>query len=87
MTLTLFNHRADFDEFHAANPEVYAEFVRRARAERDAGAKRISARTIVEDMRRDWKMTIDNNHVPRYARMLAAQEPAFKGLLRFRGRA
>lgn len=46
--------RAAFDAFHHRNPHVYAELVRRARAVKANGARRLGMRMLVEVLR--WDM-------------------------------
>lgn len=72
-----------FEQFHAANPDVYATLVRLARQYRDRVGKCPGIGMLWEVMRwtvametRDatvWKL--NNNLRSRYARLIEAQEP------------
>lgn len=86
-----------FDEFHASNPEVYAELVKLARQVKTAGFKKFGIRMIWERMR--WSFTVEqvkrvdgdeykfNDHyTPFYARLIMAQEPDLCGLFEVRTR-
>ena len=80
-----------FREFHRANPHVYSLFRAYARQAKSAGRTRIGARSIGERIR--WFTTVEtigdnfkiNDHCwPYYARMLAIEEPEFRGFFQTR---
>lgn len=75
-----------FEEFHAAHPEVYDEFVRLARLARRKGHKRVGMKMLAELVR--WHFIVDREYdaeaetfalnnvvVSRYARLIMEQEP------------
>lgn len=73
-----------FQEFHAANPAVYAEFARYSRQMREAGRDRYSAYGVVEVLR--WHRNIattgdvfkiNNNFVPIYVRLFVLRHPEY----------
>ena len=76
-----------FEAFHAAHPDVYALFRRFAGELRAAGRTRFGAKALAERIRWHYATTsgggpdfkLNNNFVSRYARLLAADDPAFEG--------
>lgn len=74
--------QANFEKFHAENPQVYTLLVKYARQAKAAGRKRFSIKSIYERMR--WYMTVEaeanggfklNDHyTSRYARLIMQQE-------------
>ena len=83
---------ARFVEFHLANPHVYWALVAMAKQWRDAGHERCSIDMLAHRMRwdrgttgdRDGTFKIDNSHLSRYARLIAANEPDLAHLFTFR---
>lgn len=81
-----------FNEYHANNPEIFAEFCRLTLAAIERGHRRIGAQMILEVMR--WKtpvsgsdgFKVNNNYGAYYSRMFEAKYPTHKGLFRFRAR-
>lgn len=53
-----------FDAFIRANPHVLAEFVRRALDYKRAGYRTLRSKRIVEEMRDDYKASIDTGGSP-----------------------
>ena len=76
-----------FEEFHAAHPEYYAEFVRLARVAMGRGYTRWSIKAICEIARwesplprrdlgeDDPPFKLPNAYTSRYARLIMAREP------------
>jgi hypothetical protein len=81
--------------FHKKNPHVFAEFERYAVMMKGRGFRQYSARTILHLIRWHSDMTtsdpdnqgfkINNNHSPRYALLLEAKRPEFRGFFNNRG--
>jgi hypothetical protein len=83
-----------FAEFHAANPDVYAELVTIVRRAKALGHKRLGIRMVWEVMR--WDRLINprpntpddfklNDHFhSRYARLLMEREPDLAGVFELR---
>jgi hypothetical protein len=83
--------KAAFEEFHEANPSVYAEIVRLARLAVIHGQSRWSINALfelvrwnrmIDTARLDWKM--DNNHRAYYAREIMRREPDLAGFFEVR---
>ena len=75
-----------FDKYHAANPRVWALFVRFALQALDAGCVKYSADAILHRIR--WHLSVEtasvgdgfkinNNFSSRYARKLMTEDPRF----------
>lgn len=82
-----------FERFHAENPAVYAELVRRARALRKRGVRRYSIRGLFEAMRYDQTVgtlsadyKLNNDFTALYARKIERTEPGLRGLFATRTR-
>ena len=83
-----------FAAWRAANPGIFDTILDMAQAQRAAGQKRISAKAIVEDLRRapvavtsdgaPWK--IDNRYTPHIADALVELDPALETLIERRAR-
>ena len=80
-----------FWQFHASNPEIYAELVRLCREARAAGRRKIGIRMLWERLR--WTLYIErgsdeyklNDHMTsRYARLIQQQEPELDGIFETR---
>jgi len=95
--LPLFTTRSPIEEaflvFHRANPDVYTELVRRAKALRARGWTRGSINQIFESLRHDRKLKtnpgddpfkLNNNHRPCYARLIMDAEPTLAGWFEIR---
>lgn len=87
------NYDEKFAEFHAANPQVYAELVRLARVAVSRGRVRIGVRMLWEVTR--WNLTIQtndpnsnfklNDHLhSRYARLIMKNEEDLKDVFELR---
>ena len=83
-----------FAEFHAQNPAIYLELVRRARWAKTRGAKRLGMRMLYECLR--WDVTVQTVRLPGepklndwwapyYSRLIQAQEPDLRGFFETRG--
>lgn len=88
------NHQTEFQKFHSAHPEVYAQLARLTRDAKTAGFHHFGVRTIWERMRwyfvmerpsgSAWKL---NDHFTSYyARLLMANEPDLNGFFETRTR-
>lgn len=79
-----------FASYHAAHPNVYAEFVRRAKAMRRAGREHYSQWTIVQAIRwhHDLQSTepfkINNDFIALYARLMIHDHPTFADFFELR---
>jgi hypothetical protein len=82
-----------FAEFHAANPDVYAELVRLAREAKAAGRQRVGMKELWEVAR--WQLrlrargdayALDNSFTAPMARLIQDQEPDLAGLFETRKR-
>lgn len=80
-----------FDRFHAENPRVYEVLVQLAREVRAAG-QTVGMRCLWENMR--WRIKVvekqsgyllNDHHAPRYARLIARNEPDLANLFETRG--
>jgi hypothetical protein len=81
-----------FDEFHAANPNVYDTLVRLAREWIDTtGRRKLAIATLFERAR--WEIAlatndpdykINNNYKPYYARLIMARNQTLDGLFDLR---
>ena len=85
---------ARFLEFHAANPHVYAELVRRARAAKARGASKLGMRMLYESLRWDLLIStvrlpcepkLNDWFAPMYSRLVMRREPDLAGLFETRG--
>lgn len=83
-------YAAEWAAFRAAHPQVFAEFLRLARADLDRGANYISAKGVWEQLRRWCKVDragafkLDNNHTKACAEDARAAEPRLVGVMRTR---
>lgn len=83
-----------FESFHNKNTRVYTEFARLAKAEIKKGATRLSARKLIEQIRRNkkirtstmrtGKVKIDNNYISLYARLFMQLNPEHEGIFQVR---
>lgn len=81
-----------FEEFDAANPQIYRLFSRFAVAALESGRKRYSADAILHRIRwfvdietqGDESFKLNNNFSSRYARKLAAEDERFQTFFEFR---
>lgn len=73
-----------FDKFDDENPFVFEEIKRRARAE--PAGKILHMRRIIEDIREDEHIFINNNHAPFYVDKLERDCPELRGRFRKRAR-
>lgn len=81
-----------FRAFHAANPHVFEELLKLARARLDAGAAYVSSKALYEECRvslrtrhgGDYKL--NNDYTPYYSDLLCEMEPRLKGVIRTRRR-
>ena len=72
-------------EHHAAHPEIYTHIVnisRKARLEKKFS--KVSMELIVNLLRWDYGVGLNQNFNTHYARMIEAQEPDLKGFFNFR---
>ena len=85
------NYQDPFVEFHTLHPEVYDLLVRLARQAQAAGHDRIGIGMLYEMAR--WQTLVgssgatyrlNNNYKPRYARLIATNEPALAPLFEMR---
>jgi len=99
MVQDLFHHASEekrrraFEEFHALNPHVWAEFERRALLLIASGRARYSARTIIEAIR--WHFDaettsadgfkINDHHSAFYARLFAERHPGHGEFFKMKG--
>lgn len=83
--------QARFEEFHRANPHVYALFVRFATEAIRSGRENYGAKAIFERVR--WHVAIEtqgddfrlnNNYTSRYVRMFEREHPQHQGFFRTR---
>lgn len=84
----------DFVNFHADNPDVYAELVALARTWRTRGYAKLGIATVFEVLR--WNRYMDgkdkhgfklnNNYRALYARLIMEQEPDLAGMFELRER-
>lgn len=86
-----------YTEFSKANPHVFTELLRLARARLDAGETYISIKALWEELRVELDRTacpggggdtykLNNDHTSRFARALIRAEPRLDGVIRLRGR-
>lgn len=82
----------DFDEFHAANPQVYERLVELACEWRKRrGARKVGMKMLFEVLRWEVAMKtrgddfkLNNNYTSYYARLIMDQEPDLRGLFETR---
>jgi len=67
-----------FKLFIQENPEIYLAIKGKAVALLNSGAERISIKYIVEAVRKDFRIHIDNDFTPLFARKLACWNPDIK---------
>ncbi len=86
-----------FNDFHAANPRVFARMLELARARLDRGEKFISVKALWEELRASFakrnvsynyepEYKLNNNHTAFYARLLVETEPRLAGVIETRKR-
>lgn len=89
---------ARYQSFHLANPHVFDEMLRLARARLDAGERRIGAKDLWEALRRSLfteahefhprsnrpTYKLDNSLVALYSRAIIAAEPRLVGVIEIR---
>lgn len=80
-----------FRAFHARNPHVYLALRERARQHVEAGARYLSVKLLVEEVRTtlrtdDSPYRINNNYTSLYARLLETEPWMPQGVLRTRTR-
>lgn len=81
-----------FEDYHAAHPELYLELVRLALDVKGRGRKKYGLKAIAEVARwnlgyhkeDDEEYAINNNYVSRYARLIMENEPELKGFFELR---
>ena len=80
-----------FVEYHHKHPEVYAAFRTLALRLYNAGVRHYGAKCLFEVLRyetiiraRNEPFKLDNSHVSRYARLLAANDKRFESFFSFR---
>lgn len=80
-----------FEQFHTANPLIYAEFRKRATQLLEAGITHYGPNAIMEVIRFQTALRgdgdvfkINDKHTSRYARKLVADDPRFGGFFRLR---
>lgn len=79
-------------EFHAANPHVFAELLRLARARLARGEGRIGVKALWEELRSWLSVTgqdvykLNNDYTSLYARALIERDPALASLIEVRRR-
>lgn len=86
------DYQEKFEEFHAANPQVYEELVRLCRQGKEAGLKKIGIRMLWEVAR--WNMLMStkrnspfklNDHYhSRYSRLIILMEPDLADMFELR---
>lgn len=75
--------RTEFENFHRANPQIYAEFAEIAKTWIGNGRKRVSARAIFHVLRnRHGKL--NDHYSPFYARLFLRQNPQHYGAFELR---
>lgn len=81
-----------FEDFHAANPQVYAGLVRLARQAVDRGHQRIGIELLFAVLRWEHMMTttresgfkLNDHFTSRYARLIMEREPDLEGFFETR---
>ena len=84
----------DFNDFHAAHPEVYVQLVRLARSWQANGSAKLGIATLFEVLRwnshmnpaKDGGYKLNNNYRALYARLIMNKEPDLKGIFDVRER-
>ena len=81
-----------FQEFHGANPHVYANIVRMARQAKDRGRNKIGMPMLFEVMR--WnhilktdskdEFKLNNDYIPFYSRLVMKDNPDLEGMFEIR---
>jgi hypothetical protein len=85
-------NKAAFEEYHAANPQVYRRLRAKAFALLATGKRKYGINTLIEVLRWEHDMSIDttdefkinNNHAPFYARLLMETNPELEGFFNLR---
>jgi hypothetical protein len=83
-----------FRRFHEANPHVYRELVRLARALKVRGFGHAGMKSLFEQLRWQWawrtkgqeRYKLNNNYTAHYARLIMKREPDLEGFFRTRER-
>lgn len=85
----------DFLKFHKTNPHIFALFQREVFKAINAGKNKLSARTIIEFIRWNFFIEIEdnsdiiykinNNYIPYYARMFMKNHPEYEEIFELRG--
>lgn len=85
------SYQVDFEEFDAANPEIYRAFREQALALLQAGVKQYGPNAIMEVIRFHTAIRgegdafkINDKYTSRYARKLVAEDPRFENFFRLR---
>lgn len=76
-----------FWRFHRNNPSVYRELVRYTGQAADRGARRVSMKLLIEQIRASDigpYVRIDNSFTSRYVRLLVEEHPQFAPLFEMR---
>lgn len=83
-----------FERFNAANPHVYRELVRLARALKVRGFRTAGMKALFEQLRWQWAMQtqgeryhLNNSYTSYYARLIMERETDLEGFFRTRERA
>jgi hypothetical protein len=95
MTTELIDHptapvdpvQAKFEKYHAANPHVYAMFVKYANEVKAAGLEGYSIWAVANRVRWHYEFEVDtkdefkisNNYLSRYSRLIMQNEPELAG--------
>lgn len=80
-----------FEKFHKENPKVYQELVALTQQAYDRGRKRVGMRMLFEVIRwnryittTDPEFKMNNSYTSRYARLIMAENPHFRGIFETR---
>ena len=81
-----------FESFHQSHPDIYRQIVKQARAIKAKGFKHFGIRRIWEGLRwfaflesgSDAEFKLNDHLVPRFSRLVMAQEPDLAGFFRTR---
>lgn len=80
----------EFFAYHLENPKIWKYFESVALREINQGAKRLSAKGIVEQMRKEYELKkigefkINNTYAPYYARMFLVKYPIYSEMIETR---
>ena len=87
------SNRERFEDFHASNPHVYEEMVKRVRALKGRGVTHYSVAPLLEVIRYfihleqedpSTEFRINDHYRPWYARLIMIQEPDLDGFFELR---